>query len=86
MSQQQKCSVIYGIKQEIIDLIPKYCGTDTPTLREWATGIAEAVFRIPKGADDPGLKPYLMYVTVNDQAKEVLGQCLHARPRARTYS
>ena len=53
--------------------------------------IADAVLRIPNGADDASLKPYLMFISVDGAAKDVLrienlrlvsqGKSeLHARP------
>lgn len=50
--------------------IKVYSGTtETPNLTEWASCLAEAILRIPNGADDKSLKPYLMYVTVSGAAK-----------------
>ena len=91
MSKQHTVSVSHGVKQEIIDLIKIYSGTDDPSLRDWVMSIADAVLRIPNGADDASLKPYLMFISVDGAAKDVLrienlrlvsqGKSeLHARP------
>jgi hypothetical protein len=49
-----------------------YVGDEDPSLREWTSTISDAVLRIPDGANDATLIPYLMFVTVGGMAKDVL--------------
>eukprot|EP01043_Picozoa_sp_COSAG02_P021409 COSAG02_NODE_1087_length_14672_cov_189.858437_11_plen_127_part_00 len=72
MSLQHVCSVRHGVKPEILSLVPKFNGTGAPSLREWVDGMLEALLHIPSSADDAGLKPFLMYVSMEGQAKDVL--------------
>ena len=73
MSSQHTTSVSHGVKREVIDAIKKYDGSNKPvTLRLWVESLLDSVLQVPKGADNPALLPYLMYMALDGRAKECI--------------
>lgn len=72
VQNMHKTSVTKKVDFKLLKSLPKFDGSNTPTLREWLEAILGVLLHIPGGADDPSMLAWLMHSAVSGRAKEVI--------------